>query len=101
MRFTALVCSLFFDADIIANADVYSGGFSGEFGGRVSSVMDITTRDGNKKRVSGKIGASPFGGKIMVEGPLKNYKRTAAGSVTSFRRSDLIWKRVLNSCMVT
>lgn len=80
-----------FDSDIIANADVYSGGFSGEFGGRVSSVMDITTRDGNKKRVSGKIGASPFGGKIMVEGPLKKLQDNGSGIsyVFSAKRSYL------------
>jgi len=29
-------------------------GFNAEYGGRISSVMDITTRDGNKTRLSGK-----------------------------------------------
>jgi hypothetical protein len=38
-----------FDTDIIANADVYTGGYSAQFGGRISSIMDITTRDGNKR----------------------------------------------------
>lgn len=38
-----------FDTDIIRNAEVYTGGFGAEYGGRVSSIMDITTRDGNKK----------------------------------------------------
>lgn len=59
-----------FDADIIRNADVYSGGFGAEYGGRISSIMDISTRDGNKRRVAGKIAASPFGAKVLVEGPL-------------------------------
>lgn len=63
-----------FDTDIIRNAEVYTGGFGAEYGGRVSSVMDITTRDGNKKRISGKVGASTFGAKLMVEGPLKKAK---------------------------
>lgn len=69
-----------FDADIIRNADVYSGGFGAEYGGRISSIMDITTRDGNKKRVSGKVDASPFGAKVLVEGPLKKYKEGSAGT---------------------
>ena len=60
-----------FDTDIIRNADVYTGGFGAEYSGRISSIMDISTRDGNKKRVSGKIGANCFGAKVMVEGPLK------------------------------
>jgi len=63
-----------FDADIIRNADVYAGGFGAEYGGRISSIMDITTRDGNKKRVAGKISASPFGSKVLVEGPLLKVK---------------------------
>nr|MBA3706822.1 TonB-dependent receptor plug domain-containing protein [Bacteroidota bacterium] len=70
-----------FDADIIRNADVYSGGFGAEYGGRISSIMDITTRDGNKKRVAGKIAASPFGAKVLVEGPLKKY--VEGGAATS------------------
>ena len=41
-----------FDTDLMRNADVYTGGFNADFGGRISSVMDITTRDGNKKRLA-------------------------------------------------
>ncbi len=41
-----------FDMDIMSSADVYTGGFGAEFGGRISSVMDIKTRDGNKKRLA-------------------------------------------------
>jgi hypothetical protein len=70
-----------FDADIIKNADVYTGGFGAQYGGRISSVMDITSRDGNKKRVSGKISASTFGSKVSVEGPL--IKDKEEGNVTS------------------
>jgi hypothetical protein len=71
-----------FDADIIRNADVYSGGFGAEYGGRISSVMDITTRDGNKKRVAGKLSASPFGAKVLVEGPLKKLKENSNSSIS-------------------
>ena len=63
-----------FDTDIVRNAEIYTGGFGAEYGGRVSSVMDITTRDGNKKRLSGKIGGTTFGAKVMLEGPLKKAK---------------------------
>lgn len=59
-----------FETDIILNADIYTGGFGAEYGGRLSSVMDITTRDGNKKRHSGKIGINTFGANLIVEGPL-------------------------------
>lgn len=69
-----------FDTDLMRNADVYTGGFNAEYGGRVSSIMDITTRDGNKKRLSGKLSASTFGGKLMLEGPIKKAKEVGGGS---------------------
>lgn len=71
-----------FDTDILRNADVYTGGFGAEFGGRISSVMDLTTRDGNKKRLAGKIEGTTFGAKILLEGPLK--KQVENGGSTSF-----------------
>jgi len=69
-----------FDTEILRNADVYTGGFGAEYGGRVSSIMDITTRDGNKSRISGNIGASTFGANIMIEGPIKKMKEGGKGS---------------------
>jgi hypothetical protein len=71
-----------FDTDIIRNAEVFTGGFSADYGGRISSVMDITTRDGNKNRISGKVGASTFGGKMLVEGPLIKSSRENGSSTT-------------------
>jgi hypothetical protein len=69
-----------FDNDIIRNADVFSAGYNAEHGGRISSVMDITTRDGNKTRLSGKVGASTFAAKAMLEGPIKRQTEPGKGS---------------------
>jgi len=71
-----------FDTDILRNADVYSGGFNAEYGGRISSVMDITTRDGNKSRISGKLSATTFGAKALLEGPIK--KQSEKGGSSSY-----------------
>jgi hypothetical protein len=60
-----------FETDIMRNVDIYTGGFGAEYGGRISSIMDITTRDGNKSRLSGTIGGNTFGANIILEGPLK------------------------------
>lgn len=59
-----------FDTDLLRNADIYTGGFGAQYGGRISSIMDITTRDGNKNRYGGKVSASTFGSKLLLEGPL-------------------------------
>lgn len=69
-----------FDADIMRNATVYTGGFNAEYGGRISSVMDITTRDGNKNRLSGKVGVNTFTSKVVLEGPLKKITDGEEGS---------------------
>ncbi|MGZ4038408.1 MAG: TonB-dependent receptor, partial [Bacteroidia bacterium] len=69
-----------FDNDIMKNADVYSAGFGAEYGGRTSSVMDVTTRDGNKKHLGGKVSASTFGAKVLLEGPLAKLKEDGKGS---------------------
>ena len=81
-----------FDNDIIRNADIHTAGFNAEHGGRVSSVMDITTRDGNRTRFGGKVGASTFGAKAMLEGPLKRQTEPGEGSssfLLNFRNSYL------------
>ncbi len=69
-----------FETEIIRNAEVFTGGFGGEYGGRISSIMDITTRDGNKKRIAGMIGASPFGANVLLEGPLKKHTEDGKSS---------------------
>lgn len=68
-----------FETELIQNTSVYTGGFDAEYGGRISSVMDITYRDGNRKKFAGKVSASPFMGKAVIEGP---FKRVTVDPVT-------------------
>lgn len=70
-----------FDADIIRNADIYSAGFGSQYGGRISAVVDVTTREGSKNRFAGKIAVNPFTSKILLEGPIKKFKE-GGGSVS-------------------
>ena len=85
-----------FDTDIIRNTDVYTGGFSAEYGGRISSIMDIKTIDGNKKEFGGKLSANTFGSKLFVEGPLLGNEKSSFifSGKTSYldKSSELLYK---------
>ena len=85
-----------FDTDIIRNTDVYTGGFSAEYGGRISSIMDIKTIDGNKKEFGGKVSANTFGSKLFVEGPILGNKKSSFifSGKTSYldKSSELLYK---------
>ena len=59
-----------FETDIIRTADVLSAGFNAQYGGRVSAIMDINTRDGNAKFHKRKVSVSPFASKLLLEGPI-------------------------------
>lgn len=63
-----------FETDILKNVEIMTGGFSAEYGGRVSAVMDVRTQDGNKKKFSGKVLASPFLASVQLNGPLVKQK---------------------------
>ncbi len=71
-----------FETDIIRTADIYTGGFNANFGGRVSSVMDVKTIDGNKNRHKGRLAINPFGAKAVLQGPLK--KMDKSGSAITY-----------------
>jgi hypothetical protein len=57
--------------DIIKDVTLYKGGIPARYGGRISSVLDIASRDGNRKEFSGNAGISPVTTHVMIEGPLK------------------------------
>ena len=59
-----------FSSDIIAQADVYAGGFGSKYGGRLSSVIDVTSRSGNLREFGAEFTASPFQVSGLVEGPI-------------------------------
>lgn len=71
-----------FETDLILNANIYTGGFGATYGGRLSSVMDITTRDGNKRHHTGKVGVNTFGASLVLEGPLKRESAQSKSAIT-------------------
>jgi len=59
------------NSDIIRDATLYKGGIPGRYGGRLSSVLDIVSRDGNRREFKGNAGISPVTTHMVVEGPIK------------------------------
>ncbi len=65
---------------ILNRADVYAGGYSARYGGRLSSVIDVATRNGNKRRFAGSASVAPFVSALSVEGPLVQDRLSVLGS---------------------
>jgi hypothetical protein len=49
-----------FPTEILSSVDVYAGGYGAKYGGRISSVIDVTSRHGNRKRYAGSASLSSF-----------------------------------------
>lgn len=73
-----------FSENLVSNADFYAGGFGAEYTDRISSVLDVTMRPGNKKRFGATASASPFLTEVQLEGPITP---NAFSFIASIRRS--------------
>ena len=69
-----------FETEILRNVDVLTGGFDATYGGRISAIVDIKTREGNRKRFSAIAAVNPFLAKVILEGPIKKLKDEGGGS---------------------
>ncbi len=63
-----------FNGDAIKSVEAFKGGFPARFGGRLSSVIKIDMKDGNKEKLSGKINVGLISSSILLEGPLNKGK---------------------------
>lgn len=59
-----------FNPDAVKRIDFYKGSFPARYGGRLSSVTDITFRDGNQKEIKGNFDVGLINSKLTLEGPL-------------------------------
>lgn len=71
-----------FETETIRSVDVLTGGFNVEHGGRISAVVDIKTREGNKKKFGGLVSVSPFQAKALFEGPIVKLNEEGGPSVS-------------------
>ena len=73
-----------FNSDIVKNAKFYRGVFPADKGGRLSSVIDVSTKEGNPDKLSGSINLGILTSRIALNGPLFSKKTTFS---IAFRRS--------------
>jgi len=59
-----------FNSDAIKDVTLYKGGMPAQYGGRGSSVMDITMRDGNSKKFGASGGLGVISSRLTLEGPI-------------------------------
>ncbi len=59
-----------FNPDILKNVELYKSGIPAEYGGRLSAVLDVNTREGNKRKFEGSGGISPVTGRFSLDGPI-------------------------------
>lgn len=80
-----------FNADVIKDSELYKGGIPSRFGGRLSSILEVRTKDGNNKEFHGAGGIGSMASRLMVEGPIVKDK---SSYIISARRSyvDLFLK---------
>ena len=82
-----------FNPDIIRDFSFYKSNLPAKYGGRLASVIDISSRQGNNKNFTARGGISPITAKIAVEGPIKRDKSSYVLSARS-TYSDWILKRM-------
>lgn len=59
-----------FNSDAIKNLTLYKGGMPAQYGGRLSSVIDITMKEGNMKKMEGTAGIGLIASRFALEGPI-------------------------------
>ncbi|PSL49959.1 TonB-dependent receptor-like protein [Chitinophaga niastensis] len=84
------------NADVVKTTDLYKGAFPARFGGRLSSIVDIATKDGDMKAYHGDVSIGLIAAKFNLEGPIVKDKTSF---LVSARRSypDLIFNAMLQS----
>lgn len=77
-----------FNPDVLKSAELYKSGITADYGGRLSSVLDVQSREGNLKKFSGSGGISPITGRFTFEGPIIKEK---ASFLVGFRSTYSDW----------
>lgn len=81
------------DPDMINSLEFYKGGFPAEYSNRLSSVLKVVTKDGNRNNFGGKASLSLLTAKLLLEGPIPGGSFILSGRKNY---SDIILKKFRN-----
>ena len=82
-----------FNPDVIENMELYKSGIPSKYGGRISSVLDISSKEGNKKMFQGAASIGLMTSRLTLEGPVFKGKGSyIVGGRTTY--SDWLMKKI-------
>ncbi len=87
---TAHILGLFsvYNPDVVQSVTLYKGHVPAKYGGRLASVLEVKTREGDYSKWRGNIGMSLAAGRIRLEGPIIKKKLSV---IAAYRRSYANW----------
>lgn len=65
-----------FNPDVINDVELYKSSIPAQYGGRISSVLEVRSREGNSKKVEGSLGLGLLTSRLHLEGPVVNDRTT-------------------------
>ncbi|PHN03930.1 TonB-dependent receptor [Flavilitoribacter nigricans] len=85
-----------FNTDAVKDLKIYKGGFPAQYGGRLSSVIDVKLKEGNNKKLAGSGGIGLIASRLTLEGPIEKEK---SSFIVSGRRTyvDLLTRGINQS----
>lgn len=86
-----------FNPASLKSAELYKGAFPARFGGRLSSVIDLTMKEGNNQKLGGEIGLGLLNQNLTLEGPIIKNKASfiVSGRVSTLGLTSFIKKKRL------
>lgn len=74
-----------FNPELVKDVELYKSSIPAKFGGRLSSVLNITAKEGNKSKLTGSAGIGPVTTRLNLEGPIVKDKTSfVLGGRTSY-----------------
>ncbi|HWB27374.1 MAG TPA: TonB-dependent receptor [Chitinophagaceae bacterium] len=84
-----------FNPDVVKDVELYKSSIPERYGGRLASVLDVTSREGNKKKFAGNGGIGPLTSRLTLEGPIDSGRTSfILGGRTTY--SDWLLKQIPN-----